>query len=153
MFISSYSTYIDTTSTKRTQNERKESVKKTAKPFVLQATKAPNKNISINNTLPLNYISKYKILNNQQELQKQELANNPAKMKFTKISSINSAQIAYGENSKMFSLLVKPKPALNQTPKLDKSLPQLIQKGQASAMKAIMVNTYIKNENYYKITA
>jgi len=140
MLVSSYNMYIDNVSTQRTQNKKSSVLKTSTKPFFVEAqSKAQTKSISLNNSLPINYISKYKILNNRQALQRQELAANTPKMKFTKISSINNAQVAYGENSKMFSLFIKPKPTLNQTPK--------------SALKNTMINTYIANENYYKITA
>lgn len=153
MLVSSYNTYINTASTQRTQNERNDGSKKVAKSFVLKPTQLVNKNISPSSSLPIDYIPKYKVLNNKQVVQQQELANNPAKMKFTKISSIASAQVAYSENSKMFSLLAKPKPTINQMPRIDQELPKEAQKGQESIMKSIMVNTYIDNDNYYKITA
>jgi len=153
MFVSSYNTYIDTSATQRTQKEKNNSVKKPTEPFALKLNQPLKEEITQTQKLPINYISKYKSLNTKQELQKQNLANDPAKMKFTKISSLASAQVAYGENSKLFSLLIKPKPTLNQTPKLDKQLPEDAQKAQANTMKNVMLNAYIANENYYRITA
>jgi len=153
MFVSSYSTYIDTTTTKRAQNERTDNAKKTSSSFDSKLLPSAAKDVVLNSKLPLNYISHYKTLNNQQKLQEKELTQNPAKMKFTKISSMNSANVAYGDNSKMFSLIARPKQTIDQTPKLDKNLPQEAQNIQGNIMKQKMINTYISNENYYNITA
>lgn len=154
MFVSSYSTYIDTSSTQRTQKERNESVKKKTEPFSLKFKQASTTQLTQTQKLPIDYISKYKILNTKQELEKQNFTNtNPAKMKFTKISSLMSAQASYSENSKMFSLRIKPKATLNQTQKLDTSLPPEAQAAQTNTMKTLMVNAYITNDNYYRITA
>jgi len=154
MFVSSYSTYIDTTATKRIQNEKSDASKKTASSsFESKLLQTTPKSVVLDAKLPLNYISNYKALNNQQKLQEQELAKNPAKMKFTKISSMNSAHVAYGDNSKMFSLVLRPKQTIDQTPKLDKNLPTKAQEIQGDFMKTKMINTYISNENYYRITA
>jgi len=153
MFVSSYSTYIDTSTTKRNQNERSESAKKPSEPFESKLLQTTPKDVVLGSKLPLNYISNYKALNNQQKLQEKELTQNPSKLKFSKISSMNSAHVAYGDNSKMFSLIVKPKQTIDQTPRVDKNLPQEAQNIQGNIMKQEMINTYISNENYYHITA
>jgi len=152
MFVSSYNTYIDTT-TRRTQNEKSDAPKKASSSFESKLLQPTPKNVVLESKLPLNYISNYKALNNQQKLQEQELTKNPAKMKFSKISSMNSAHVAYGDNSKMFSLILRPKQTIDQTPKLDKNLPTKAQEIQSDFMKAKMINTYVSNENYYRITA
>jgi len=153
MFVSSYSTYIDTSTTKRTQNDRNESAKKPSAPFESKLLQTTPKDVVLGSKLPLNYISNYKALNNQQKLQEKELTQNPAKMKFSKISSMNSANVAYGDNAKMFSLIARPKQTIDQTPKLDKNLPTQAQEIQGDFMKTKMINTYVANENYYRITA
>jgi len=152
MFVSSYSTYIDTT-TKRTQNERSESAKKPSVSFESKLLQTTPKDVLLGSKFSLNYISNYKALNNQQKLQDKELTQNPAKMKFSKISAMSSAQVAYGDNSKMFSLILRPKQTIDQTPRVDKNLPQEAQKLQGNIMKQQMINTYVANENYYRITA
>jgi len=153
MFVSSYSTYIDTTTTKRSQNERSENAKKPSASFESKLLQTTHKDVLLDSKLPLNYISNYKALNNQQKLQEKELTQNPSKMKFSKISSMNSAHVAYGDNSKMFSLIAKPKQTIDQTPRVDKNLPQEAQNIQGNIIKQKMINTYISNENYYHITA
>lgn len=154
MFVSAYSTYINTSSNNSTKKDVAENKKSFSPSFKHTLLTTPNNNISVNgNKLQLNYISNYKALNNRQQLEHQNLAQSAIKDKFTKISSIKNAQVAYTDNSKIFPLILKPKQTLDQTPKLDKNLSIESQKGQKSIMKNLMVNTYIENENYYRITA
>ncbi len=153
MFVSSYNTYIDTNSTQRTQSERKESAKKPTSSFESQLLQTTSKEISNKNKLPLNYISDYKALNNRQKLENKELTQNPTKMKFSKINSMSSAHVAYSDNTKMFSLVQKPKQTIDQTPKLDKNLPAPAQNMQEDFLKDKMISAYIANDNYYRITA
>ncbi len=152
MFVSSYNTYIaQKPSLKREENTQIKGEKGSfseQKPFSDELDKVVSSSVKI----PLNYISNYKTLNNQQQLQQQlqqqdELHKNYAKTKFAKINKINNAQNAYSENSKLFSFLQKPKTALVQESKQ----PQNLQKN--SALKQKYINTYIANDNYYKVTA
>jgi len=53
----------------------------------------------------------------------------------------------------MFSLLVKPKQTINQTPKIDQKMPIEAQDAKESVIRSTMVNAYIANDNYYRITA
>ena len=151
MFVSSYSTYIDTTTTKRIQNERESTPKKESPSFASKLLKNISKNVVLNQKLPLNYISNYKALHTKQQLDQQikEQTQTIAKMKFSKLSAQNSAKSTYVENFTMFSLLTKPKATLTQTPKLDRNLPQKAQDMQKSFQQVKMVNTYVSNENYY----
>lgn len=142
MFVSSYNTYIDTGTTKRAQDERSESLKKPSSTFESKLLATNSSEVLLDKKLPLNYISNYKALNNRQKLEHQELTQNPAKMKFSKLTAMSSASSAYAENTKMFSLIQKPKQTINQTPKLDSNLP-----------KVQMINAYISNDNYHRITA
>jgi len=154
MFVSSYNTYIATNSSQKIEKERLETQKTSSTAFKSKLLKAESKDVVLANTkLPLNYISNYKALNNRQQIQEQNLAKSAEKTKFTKINSMTNAKVAYTENSTMFSFLVKPKTTLDQTPRLDTRLPTPALEGQENAKKNIMVNTYIANENYYKITA
>ncbi len=146
MFVSSYSTYIDTTANKRVQNERVQGEKKSSQSFQNKLLVTPQKTLQAGSELPVNYISNYKSLNiKQQLLQEQEKSQNSDKMKFTKVSAQGNAKVAYEENSKMFSFLIKPKQTLSQTPDLMKS--------KESFLRETMVNTYTANDNYYRITA
>ena len=153
MFVSSYNTYVDTSTTKRTQNARSDASKKPSTSFESKLLQTAPKDVVLDSKLPINYISNYKALNNQQKLQEQELTKNPAKMKFSKISSMNSAHAAYGDNSKMFSLILKPKQTIDQTPRLDRNISEVAQSAQSDILKVQMINAYVSNENYYRITA
>jgi len=147
MFVSSYNTYIaQKPSLKRaentqTQEERSSSNKKL---FSNELEKVISSSVKI----PLNYISSYKALNNQQLLQQQnEFKKEYSKTKFAKINKMSSAQNAYSENSKLFSLLQKPKIALVQEVKQPKNIEH------NTVLKQKFINTYIANDNYYKVTA
>lgn len=154
MFVSSYNTYIDTATTKRVQPEREDVAKETpTKSFSSKLLQSVNKDVSLSQKIPLNYISNYKALNNQQKLAHSELAQSKSKMKFTKLSSMDSASVAYTNNSKMFSLILKPKKTIDQTPRLDKNLSKEAQVSQESLLRKKMINAYVANENYFHITA
>lgn len=149
MFVSSYNTYIahkpslKSQESTQTQDERNSSADKT-KLFSNELEKVVSSSVKI----PLNYISSYKSLHNHQLLQQQnELKKEYSKTKFEKINKITNAQNAYSENSKLFPLLQKPKIALVQEVKQPKNLQQ------NSALKQKFINTYIANDNYYKVTA
>lgn len=154
MFVSSYSTYIDTTTTKRVQNDKEDTKKKESKsPFDTKLLQNISKDVNIGKEIPLNYISNYKALNNRQKLLQQDSQLTKSKMTFTKLSSMDSASIAYTTNSKMFSLVQKPKQTINQTPRVDKNLKEVTQEKQEALMRTKMIKAYVSNENYYRITA
>jgi len=154
MFVSSYSTYIDTTANKRVQNERVQGEKKSSQSFQNKLLVTPQKTLLSGNELPVNYISNYKSLNTKQQLlQEQEKSQNSDKMKFAKVSAQGNAKVAYEENSKMFSFLIKPKQTLSQMPQFHKQSPSDLMKSKESFLRETMVNTYTANDNYYRITA
>ena len=139
MFVSSYNTYINPShiESKKAQNrEGKFSFKKEE----TTSTDLPEKFAEAK--LPISYISDLKVLRNQQRLQEQ--TQQPQKTKFTKVATLQNAQVAYSENSTMFSLLRKPKVplgAMHHNPVSSRGI-------QQNAL-----NTYIANDNYYKVTA
>ncbi|WP_457747317.1 hypothetical protein [Sulfurimonas sp.] len=140
MFVSTYTTYISNTNS---QNIKKNSY------HTSDIKQHGNKHFStLNNekkepfaTLPLNYISQYKSLSNQQKLQ-QENQNSQNTNKYTKISTPILASKAYSENSITFSFSYTSQVALI---------------GQNSTSHGISthqaINTYISNDNYYRATA
>jgi hypothetical protein len=156
MFVSSYNTYVDTSSSRRVQNDRQENSKKADDSFSSKYRQtAPQESLQsqTQSKLPLNYISNYKSLSTKQQIEQQAASQNNEQSKFTKVSAQTNAKTAYEDNSRMFSFLVKPKVPLDLTPKIDKKLPEEAMKGKESALKTEMLNTYIANDNYYKITA
>jgi hypothetical protein len=152
MFVSSYSTYIDTNRLQKSQETQKEERKTDSSAFSKQLKFNPTALQKSTGNIPINYISDYKVLNNQQKLQ-QDTEQNMQKLKFSKIKAFDSAKTAYTDNTKIFSLLVKPSATLDQTPKVDKKMPPKAQEAKEAIMKHQMVNTYLANENYYRITA
>ncbi|WP_455757800.1 hypothetical protein [Sulfurimonas sp.] len=164
MYVSSYSTYIQTNASDKTTKQRVEKPSSEFKTFESKTNKNDTVVSYKNPNLPVDYISKSQVLNNKQEVeyQKQQLQEpnqnsaNTTKEKINQFSGHNSlinAKSAYESNSKMFSLFAKPHVALDQTPTIDKKLPKKAQDAKELSMKNLMVNTYIANDNYYQVTA
>ena len=154
MFVSSFRTYVDTSSIKRVQNDKHETTKSPTESFSSKLLQnSLNKTLVPSNTHTLDYVSNYKALRTKQQITQQEQSQSSEKAKFTKVNAQGNAKVAYEENSKMFSFLVKPKTSLDLTPKIDKRLPEPALKVKESIMKIQMVNAYISNDNYYQITA
>ena len=151
MYVSSFSTYINTESTTRTQQNRVQESKNTTESFETKLLSKTVKNVDTSPKFPINYISNYKALNNQQKLQ--ENPQNSEKTRFLKLEAQTEAKNAYSDNSKIFSLILPPRATLDQTPRIDKKLPDNIQDIKEKNLRYTMLNTYISNENYYKVTA
>ena len=151
MYVSSFSTYINSESSTKTQQNRVQENKSPSELFETKLLSKTVKNVDISPKLPINYISNYKALNNQQKLQENPQSNE--KSKFLKLEAEAEAKNAYSDNSKIFSLILPPRITLNQVPRVDKELPQNIQDIKEKNLRHTMVNTYISNESYYKITA
>ena len=149
MYISSFNTYVNTDSTTGTHNNRVQERRNSTELFETKRLSKTVKNVDISPKFPINYISNYKALNNQQKLQ--ENPQNSEKTKFLKLEA--EAKNAYSDNSKIFSLMLPPRATLDETPKIDKKLPESIQDIKEKNLRDIMINTYISNENYYRITA
>jgi len=140
MFVSSYNTYI-----LPRQTNTKKSTKESATAFSINPKLTVKPEIANQETfakLPINFISDYKVLNNQQKLQHQ--TQQFSQNKFVKINTLKSAQVAYKDNSSIYSFIQKPKIAL---------VKPLVKLPDSASVKMKMVNTYIENDNYYKITA
>jgi len=151
MYVSSFSTYINTESTARTQQNRVYESQNSTKSFETKLLSKTVKNLDTSPKFPINYISNYKSLNNQQKLQ--ENSQSSEKTKFLKLEVQAEAKKAYSDNSKIFSLILPPRATLDQTPTIDKKSPQHVQHIKEKNLRQTMLNTYIANENYYKITA
>ncbi len=139
MFVSSYNTYLSASHVETNRSQKKEgsfSLKKEK----TAPTDLPAKFAEVK--LPVSYISQFKVLRNQQKLQEQ--TQQSQKTKFTKVTTLKNAQVAYSENSTMFPRLRKPKVPLGH-----------VQSSFVSnaSIKQNALNTYIANDNYYKVTA
>ena len=150
MFISSYSTYIDTSKTTKLKKDRDEK----DKPFSANFSKELSKSIITPRTVksfPIDYVSNYQTFRNQQKLnynfKNQDLA------KFVKTSKQLNAQTSYKQNSRMFSLVLKPLGTLNQTHKINTILPNNFQELKKQFARKDMISTYTSNVSYFNITA
>ncbi len=151
MFVSSFSTYINTESTARAQQNKVHKNKNGTESFETKLLSKTVKNVDTSPKFPINYISNYKALNNQQKLQ--ENPQSSEKTKFLKLEAEAEAKNAYRDNSKIFSLILPPRATLDQTPRINKELPKNIQDIKEKNLRHTMVNTYMSNENYYRVTA
>ena len=148
MFISTYNTYIGTNTSEKPHNTAGNSNKDKSNVFdsELYANKVSTPLTSKN--LPVDYVSNYKFIYNQQEQTK-----NPDEIKFKKIKDMSIAKTAYEDNSTMFSLIKKPTLTFSQSVKATIKQPQNIQELKEQNLRHTMVNTYIENDKYYQITA
>ena len=164
MFVSSYSTYINTNSSQKTAKNSEGKNQESSKLFSSKLASSSPKVLLTNSNKPVNYISlgnaqyNKELIRSQQENIKNSSENNFKKasestQKFAQTNTLNSAKAAYTENSSMFSFLRKPQPSLEQTPKISQDLPKDIQELKEQNIRHTMVNTYISNDNYYRVTA
>ena len=160
MFVSSYSTYIQTNTSDKVAKDRVGGTDGKSKSFSSKLVQNVHSGVVESSDLPVNYISKNLVLKNKQLLQNQkkyldEPENSTKELtnKFSLQNSLINAKDAYEKNSIMFSLFQKPHATLNQTPKLEDTLPREPSDIKELNMRHKMVNTYIANDNYYKITA
>ena len=151
MFVTSYSTYINTSTSDKTNKLEVDKQKDGLKSFSSELSKSALLETYTGKNLPIDYVSNYKSFNNKQRLQQFEKSQNELELK--KTATMNNAKVAYEDNSKMFSLLKKPTSSLNQIKKTDTKLPQNIQDIQKSNLQHTMVNTYMENDRYYQVTA
>jgi len=151
MFVSSYNTYITTNPTDKNSAQKLEKKTSSSESFESRLKEYSPIESKNTQTLPINYISNYKAFSNKQKMQ--DGLQDKEAQKFSKINTLNSAKDAYKENSKMFSLFLEPKITQSQTPQIDKSLPAELQSAQEKQLRHTMVNTYLANDSYYKITA
>lgn len=151
MFVSSYNTYISTNPSHKTQKYADKDKNEGLESFSRNLSHATVIKPYTHTDLPVDYISNYKSLNNQQKLQ--ESVQEKSSQEFKKLTITNSAKIAYEEGIKIFALSKKPPLTLNQTPQIDERLPKETQEAKEKTMRNKMINTYIANDTYYKITA
>ena len=140
MFVSSYNTYIapsvsQSNKSSKSENAHFKLASKINNKTVLQEQPAQQK-------FPVDFISNYKVLNNQQKLQQQ--TQQFEQSKFSKVNVLNSAKVAYQEGATRFTFTPKVKVALAKT---ESKLPTPVN------AKSNAVNIYLANDNYYKVTA
>ena len=162
MFVSSYNTYIQTNNSNKARKDVEKSNE--SRSDFASTLKTQPVRVENHSEIPSNFLSTNQILKNRQKIeyqqQKSSTPNNKEIVKtvnianrFTQFKTLNNAKTAYNDNSKMFSLKRKPLLTLDQTPKIEKNISEDLKKVKEQNLRNTMVNTYISNENYYKITA
>jgi hypothetical protein len=156
MFVSSYSTYIQTNASNKNVRQ-KESEYENRSAFSSKLYEKTPAVATNGASLPVDYIAKNNnfytklFLENhqdQQSAQTKELTH-----KFIDQSTLQDAKKAYTQAPKMTSLFRETFLALDKT-QLEEAKPsQNTQDFKDAKMRKLMINTYIANENYYKITA
>lgn len=164
MFVSSYNTYIQTDNSTKESRQRVEKPSSSTESFGEKLTQKTSLSNVSNSAAPIDYISRGQARSTKQELefQKEQLKNSdkqaPQELKetiskFALHNSLNGAKNAYGTSDKIYSLLPKQTTTIDQTPVMDRNLPEEAYEAKELAMKHKMINTYIANENYYRVTA
>jgi len=145
MYIASYVTYIPTlTSTTNTQKNESSVSRSSSFSLDKKQTTQTQQN-EIKNPLPKQkYLPNYNFLRQQTSYKDLDT--------FGKVKNYQDAKTAYAENSRMYSLAQKPKNIISGT-KVDLQLPKEAIEAKESLSKKEMINTYIENERYYKVTA
>ena len=159
MYVASYNTYIaplnvsEQTEFKKTEKGRESST------FALETK--PDAPFLKPSTLPVDYVAKnsgfwqkYELQRQMQEQQKQGEKFQDATQLFTRASTLQHAKEVYTHPLKTFSLYPKPHAkAIDQTPKIDERLSPQAHEFKELQMRRTMINTYVANDTYYKITA
>ncbi len=160
MFVSSYNTYIHTNSAQKSTKSSSENTQNDSKLFATKlAQHATSKSLQ-NSAKPINYVKEQNASYNKELLQSKEKSfidefrkTTASTQKYNTFFTLNSAKNAYAENTTLFSLFRKAQTTLDQTPRIDKDIPQNIQELKEQNIRHTMVNTYIENDKYYQITA
>ena len=156
MFVSTYSTYLNTNSVNKTTKEKDTLLP--SKPFSLFESENIKSTLPSSNLLKnsmVNYLSHNKILSTKQRIY-QQLEQNSTEANIKKLTNISSkinAPATYAENTKMFPLTLREQLTLKGKEPVDKNLPKDLQELKKSNLKLEMVNTYIANDKYYQLTA
>ncbi len=142
MFIASYTTYIPTIPATKTNSTKEKDFRPKTDIFAEKKSTPEKTEIpqELNKT-----ISSYNLYNKEK---------NKNLDLYEKIKTLQNAQTAYKETTQPFSSMRKPKaPQQNSFSTLSLTLPKEAKTAQEQLLKIKMVNTYIQNDNYYKVTA
>lgn len=157
MFVPAYTTLVQTN---RSQEIAKQKVQKSQVPSQDFSTKLSNKvsshHLKSSSSVVIHDFNKNNLTTKQEILNQNTKDYKQVKETLTKFNGQNSlvqAQNAYTNNSKMFSLIKIPTSPLNQKPSHETTLPREPKEIKEANVRYKMINTYIDNNNYYKITA
>jgi len=144
MYVSTYNTYVDPGRLGKADTKKVTSTaSKNTTFFEFQTLQSDTLQNAL--SLPINYLSRYKVISNKQKLYEQQNGTyEKADTKFKKISTFKNAKVAYDENILNFKITYEPKKALNILDRVNTNI---------NALKTQAINIYIDNDNYYKATA
>ncbi len=156
MFVSSYHTFFNINSSTKTSKDKSDSSLDRVKSFKNILTNSSTKDLANKKQTPINYISKGQVQYNKTiiELQEKKLNNTQnsnfkksieSTKKFSNTLTVKTATISYKENTKKFYIMKKPNVALEQTTKEINNM--------FKTLRHNIVNTYLDNDNYYKLQA
>lgn len=152
MFVSSYSTYISSSNVEKNDKYKtRESASSTSQSTSFEDILHSDVTSKTTLSEPLftNYIASYRFLTSKEKFQ-QDFSNT---LEYKKLNTQNSAKNAYEESTKPFSYFKSTAFTFDLTPKIDKNEPKEIQASKEKALRKSMINTYMANDNYYKITS
>jgi len=145
MFIASYATYIPNISTTKAENEKKENFSTKKEPFSLQ-NKAQQAKKTTDTPELVRSITRYPLPWQQKNTKDLKI--------FKQKKTLQNATHAYKESATPFSSVQKPKKPQQKSLKLQTNqLPKEARIAKEQILKKEMINTYIANDNYYRITA
>ena len=151
MFVSSYSTYVQTDSTNKSRDFKTNEFKRDSFSLSETASNEPAFAPRDEKSLPIDYVSSYKSFQNQQKLQEQLQGRDIFAQR--ELYTLANAKNAYEESAKKFSLGKKPAIALSLTPKIDTTMPPDVTDAKVKTLRQTMVETYIANDRYYHVRA
>jgi len=149
MFVSTYSTYLNTNSVNKTSKNGETSSSSSSKLFENSLKHSQTSPARLLQSTPITYISHNKTLGTKERIN-QQLQQNSYETDLKKLTTIKSqmqAPSAYAANTKMFSLIIKHP----NTPKQVDNSP--FKELKENVQRAKFVNTYAANEKYYELTA
>lgn len=156
MFVSSYSTYIQTNTENKNVRQR-EAASSNTSTFSTKLYEEVPPELNTRASLPVDYIAKNNnfytklfLAKNQDEQSNQttELTH-----KYIDQTTLQDAKKAYTQTPKMPSLFRDTFLSFDKTPLVESKPAPATQEFKNAKMRKLMINTYIANDNYYKITA
>ncbi|MDF1875008.1 hypothetical protein JHD48_04590 [Sulfurimonas sp. SAG-AH-194-I05] len=155
MFVSSYNTYIQTKSNEKTNEKQRKIENESFSSKIAKSLTSPTQK-KLSTALQseiLNTSNTYNKVSIQNQKKSAGAQTEKSLNKFTASNTVLNAKNAYEENAQIRLNFRMPHAPLNQTPSLEKSLPQEPKEIIERNMRYKMVNTYISNDNYFKVTA
>jgi hypothetical protein len=156
MFVSSYSTYIQTNANDKNVKQKDVSYGKDSG-FSSKLLKESVTDTAKNASLPVDYIAKnnnfYTKLFLEKHQDEQSAQTKELTHKFIDQSTLQDAKKAYTQMPKMSSFFRETIMALDKKLQDEAKPSQATQEIKDVNIRKLMINTYIANDNYYKITA